>query len=111
MIYLYIYGVCILVIFMMYVYLMFIVYECLIYMFYQVGFSCTPVETWSQGHKTFFMLNSTEHEISTPHKNLNSKKILDFEILDVVFILLINVKTPRIVGVLTSMSRVFFMLS
>ena len=24
---------------------------------------------WPQGYKTFFMLNSTEHEISTAHKN------------------------------------------
>ena len=27
------------------------------------------LETWRQGYKTFFMLNSTEHEISTAHKN------------------------------------------
>ena len=25
--------------------------------------------TWPRGHKTFFMLNSTEQEISTAHKN------------------------------------------
>ena len=24
---------------------------------------------WPRGHKTFFMLNSTEHEIPTAHKN------------------------------------------
>ena len=28
----------------------------------------------TQGYKTFFMLNSTEHEISTAHKNLNTDK-------------------------------------
>ena len=27
-----------------------------------------------RGYKTFFMLNSTEHEISTGHKNLNTDK-------------------------------------
>ena len=26
-------------------------------------------EYWPRGYKTFFMLNSTEHEISTVHKN------------------------------------------
>ena len=46
-----------------------------------------------QGYKTFFMLNSTEHQISTAHKN-------------VVFIMLINVKMPTIVGILTFMSRI-----
>ena len=28
----------------------------------------------TQGYKTFFMLNSIEHEISTAHKNLNTNK-------------------------------------
>ena len=27
-----------------------------------------------QGYKTFFMLNSTEHEISTAHKNQNTDR-------------------------------------
>ena len=27
------------------------------------------IEDWPQGYKTLFMLNSTEHEISTDHKN------------------------------------------
>ena len=27
-----------------------------------------------RGYKTFFMLNSTEHKISTAHKNLNAEK-------------------------------------
>ena len=26
-------------------------------------------DVWPRGYKTFFMLNSTEHEISTAHKN------------------------------------------
>ena len=29
---------------------------------------------WPRGNKTFFMLNSTEHEISIAHKNLNIDK-------------------------------------
>ena len=28
----------------------------------------------ARGYKTFFMLNSTEHEISTAHKHLNTDK-------------------------------------
>ena len=36
---------------------------------------------------------------------------LDFKLLDVVFVMLINVKMPTIVGILTFMSRMNFMLS
>ena len=38
--------------------------------------------------KLFYMLKSTEHEISTAHKDLKAGKkeiILDFKLLDVVF--------------------------
>ena len=28
-----------------------------------------PSLIWLRGYKTFFMLNSTEHELSTAHKN------------------------------------------
>ena len=28
-----------------------------------------PYEPWPRGYKTFFMLNSTEHKISTVHKH------------------------------------------
>ena len=28
---------------------------------------------WPQGYKTFFMLNSAEHEISTAHKCINDE--------------------------------------
>ena len=31
-------------------------------------------QTWSQGYKTFFMLNSAEHEISSAHKYKTIKK-------------------------------------
>ena len=33
------------------------------------------VQVWPRGYKTFFMLNSTEHEISNAHKNKNIKKL------------------------------------
>ena len=71
----------------------------------------------SYGYKTFFMHHSTEHEISTAHKNYKKlkhrqmKKILALSLSDVVFIMLINVKMPTIVGILTFMSRINFVLS
>ena len=58
------------------------------------------------------MLNSTEQKFQLLIKK--RLKIKNFFFLlneDVVFILLINVKTPTIVGVLTYMSRINFMLS
>ena len=55
------------------------------------------------------MLNSTEHEISTAHKKI--KIVFASKLSDVVFILLINVKMPTIVGVLTFMSIINFILS
>ena len=66
------------------------------------------------------MLNSTEHKILTAHKNLRyrqMKKFLALSHSDVVFIMLINVKMPTIVGILTIvciltfMSRIIFVLS
>ena len=59
------------------------------------------------------MLNSTEHEISTAQKKLKYiqiKKFLALSLLDVVFIMLINVKVSIIVGILTFMSRINFVL-
>ena len=60
------------------------------------------------------MLNSTEHKISTAHKKLKHrqmKKFLALSLPDVVFIMLINVKMPTIVGILAFMSRINFILS
>ena len=34
----------------------------------------TKFHTWSQGYKTFFVLNSIEHEILNAHKYKNIKK-------------------------------------
>ena len=63
--------------------------------------------------KTFFMLNSIMHEISTAHKNENAKKyrLLTFELSDVVFIMQINFKMPTIVGILKFINIFKFMLS
>ena len=69
---------------------------------------------WPQGYKTFFMLNSSEHEISTADQKLKyrqMKMFLALSLSDVVFIMLINVKMPTIVGILTFMSRINFVLS
>ena len=60
------------------------------------------------------MFISTEHEVLTAHnklKYLQTKKFLALNPSNVVFIMLINVKMPTIVGVLTFMSRINFMLS
>ena len=57
----------------------------------------------------FCMLNSIEHEISTAHRNDNATKIktfLAFKISDMVFIMLINVEMPTIVGLLPFMSMI-----
>ena len=65
-----------------------------------------------QGYETFFMLNSTEHEISTAHKKLKYRQMkkdascFNLSVVVHVFILLINVKMPTIVGILTFMSRI-----
>ena len=59
------------------------------------------------------MLNSTEHKISTAHKTKTLKKIgiFAFKLSYDVFIMLINVKMPIIVGILTFISWINFMLS
>ena len=67
-----------------------------------------------RGYKTCSMLNSTEHKISTALKKLKYRQIKKFLVLrlsDVVFIMLINVKMPTIVGILTFMSMMNSMLS
>ena len=60
------------------------------------------------------MLNSAEHEILNAHKFKNIKKFSCFSGSNkprMLFFLLINVKMPTIVGILTFMSRKKFMLS
>ena len=55
------------------------------------------------------MPNSTEHRISL--KFFKIKSFLAFKLSYVVFIMLINVKMPTIVGILTFKSMINFMLS
>ena len=64
-----------------------------------------------QGYKTFSC--STEHEISTAHytKIPLIKKFLALSLSDVVFIMLINVKIPTIIVILTFNCRINFVLS
>ena len=62
------------------------------------------------------MLNSTEDEIAIAKKAKILKKkdfstFHGFKLLYVVFIVLINVKMPTIVGILTFMSMMNFVLS
>ena len=72
----------------------------------------THLDTWPWGYKTIFVLNSTEHEISTSHKSkmLKNKDFLAIRRSDV-FIMLINIKMPTIVGILIFMSTINFMIS
>ena len=74
------------------------------FVYERIGGSCETAQTRPQGYKTFFMLNSTENEILTAHKNLKYrqvKKFLASNVSDVVFIMLINVKMPTFVGIFT----------
>ena len=67
-----------------------------------------------RGYKTFFILNSVEHEILNAHEYKNIKKFglfLGSDKSRMLFFPLINVKLPTIVGILTFMSRKNFMLS
>ena len=60
------------------------------------------------------MLISTEREISTAHKKLKCGKIKTFlasKLLNGIFMMLINIKMPTIVGISTFMSRINFVLS
>ena len=62
------------------------------------------------------MLNLTEHDISTANKKLEYrqnfiKKLLALSLSGAVFIVLINVKMQTIVGILTFMGRINFVLS
>ena len=61
-------------------------------------------------YKTFFMLNSAEHEISLPPKILKNKDIFTLKLSDIVVIMLIIVKMPTRVGILTFMSMINFIV-
>ena len=59
------------------------------------------------------VLKSTEHDIncSSILKYRQIRKFLDLSLSDVVFIMLINVKMPIIIGILTFMNRINLLLS
>ena len=69
-------------------------------------------QTRPRGYKTFFVLNSVEHEILNAHKYKNIKKfgIFKAQLSLECYFPLIHVKMPTIVGILTSMSGENFML-
>ena len=54
---------------------------------------------------------STKFQLLMKTKIPTKKKFLALSLADVVFIMLINVKMPTIVGILTCMSRIKFVLS
>ena len=54
---------------------------------------------------------SMEFEMLTKSKMLKIKAFLPFRCSDVVFIMLINIKMPTIIGILTFMSMINFNLS
>ena len=64
--------------------------------------------TWARGYKKNFMLNSAEHEILNAHKYKKMKKNQHFSGSykpRMLLFLLINVKMPTVVGILTFMSK------
>ena len=67
---------------------------------------CTP---WPRGYKTFFMLNSAEHEICPVNKSQITNNCKFF--LSMTFSLLINMKMPTIVGIFIFICAENFMLS
>ena len=81
------------------------------YIIFQVNFA---ISIWVQGYKTFLMLNSAEHEIlnaRTYEKNQEIQLLSGSGKPIMPFFLLINVKMPTNVGILTFISRKIFMLS
>ena len=72
-----------------------------------------PTSIRSLGYNKKFMLNSAEHEIFDAHDYRNIKKsaFSGSDMPKMLFFLLINVKMPTIVDILTFMSRKMFMLS
>ena len=87
---------------------------CSIYVTVTHGSSVSMPEAWPRGYKTFFVLNSGEHEILNAHKYKNINKFGLFKAqlsLECYFSPLIHVKMPTIVGILTFMSGENFMLN
>ena len=67
-----------------------------------LNLTTNEANTRHQGYETVFMLNSTERKILTAHKKLKYQqleKLIALSLSDVLFIMLINVKMPTIVGI------------
>ena len=65
-----------------------------------LGLTYSFVRSGPEVIKLFFMLSSTEHEISIAHKKpkiLKNEVVLALNLSDTEFIMLINVKMPTIV--------------
>ena len=71
------------------------------------------METGPKGYKTFSCSTqlSTRFQLLIKIQIPTKEKFLVLNVLDVVFIMLINGKLPTIVGILTFMSRINFVLS
>ena len=61
------------------------------------------IETWARGYKTFFMLNSAEHEILNTRNYKNIEKLSIFQ-AQIIFPAE-RVEMPTFVGISTFMSR------
>ena len=71
----------------------------------KMHFSLCIHTVWPRGYKTFFMLNSAEHENFSANKYENANNSC------MKISLLINMKMPTIVGIFLFISREIFMLS
>ena len=74
----------------------------------QIHLSLTQPQRQARGYKTYFMLKS---KFQQKLKYKKVKEFLALSLSDVVFIKLINVKMPTIVGILSFMSRIKFVFS
>ena len=76
-------------------------------------FSCQTFKIRPRGYKTFFSSTqlSMNFQLLIKTKMLKNKTFLAFKLADVLFIMLISVKMPSIVGILTFLSRINFVLS
>ena len=88
-------------------------------LYFLIGFllTCFTIQfqtgNLAQGNKTFFMLNSADHEIFKRSKVylLKNQHFSGSDKPRMPFFMLLNVKMPTNVGILTFMSRKYFMLS
>ena len=70
-------------------------------------------ETWSRGYNFFSCSTKlcTKFQLLIKIKYRQMKKFLAFSLSNVVFIMLIHVKTPTVVGILTFVGWIKFVLS